>query len=149
MTLVTALRRPHRLVLVLVAVAVLFGLSACEAQAEQSDVALVNATRAANHAGLLHVDQALTDKARVLADQLAREGRLQHSANLASGVKGSWSLLGENLGYGQSIDGIHGLLLGSPRHFATMIDPRFTAIGVGVARSADGLYYVVEEYQAP
>lgn len=149
MTLVTALRRPNRLVLVLVAVALLFGLSACDLRAEQDDVGLVNATRAANHAGPLHVDAALTDKARVLADQLAKEGRLQHSADLSAGVKGPWSLLGENLGYGQSISEIHGMLVASPRHYATMIDPRFTAIGVGVSRSADGLYYVVEEYQAP
>lgn len=148
-TLVTAVRRPRRLLMALAVVALIFGLAACDVHAEQDDVALVNATRAANNAPALHVDAALTDKARALADQLAQEGRLQHSANLASGVRGPWSLLGENLGFGQSIADVHGLLLASAHHFATMIDPRFTEIGVGVAHSANGLYYVVEEYQAP
>ncbi len=36
-----------------------------------------------------------------------------------------------------------------PTHFAIMIDPRYTEIGVGITIAADGTVYEVQEYKAP
>ena len=47
------------------------------------------------------------------------------------------------------IDGIDHEVRRSPTHFAIMIDPRYTEIGVGITVAADGTVYEVQEYKAP
>lgn len=43
---------------------------------------------------------------------------------------------------------IHDRLAASPEHRANMLDPRFTHLGVGVARSPDGRVWVVQVFAA-
>jgi len=109
----------------------------------------VNDTRVALGRPPLRVTQELTAKAQALADRLAEEGKLEHSADLSSGIAQPYELIGENEGYGSSVEQIHSLLLASPEHHAIMIDPRFTEIGIGIAIAADGTIYEVQEYKAP
>ena len=109
----------------------------------------VNQTRESLGRPHVRVTEELTVKAQALADHLASTGQLEHSADLAAGIAKPFSLLGENEGYGGSVEQIHSLLVASPTHFAIMIDPRYTEIGVGITIAADGTVYEVQEYKAP
>ena len=109
----------------------------------------VNETRESLGRPHVHVTKELTVKAQALADHLASSGQLEHSADLAAGIAKPFSLLGENEGYGGSVEQIHSLLVASPTHFAIMIDPRYTEIGVGITVAADGTVFEVQEYKAP
>jgi uncharacterized protein YkwD len=63
----------------------------------------------------------------------------------------SWSLLEENVGSGSPADDLGAIQLGfqnSALHRANMLDPRVTAVGVGVAFSGDTIY-VTQEFLAP
>ncbi len=132
----------------LVAPLVLFA-AACNPRMQLDAIVRVNETRAALGRPPVRVTEELTRKAQALADQLAITGELAHSSDLAAGVARPYSLIGENEGYGETVEQIHTLLVASPEHFAIMIDPRFTEIGVGVAIAADGTVYEVQEYKAP
>ena len=68
---------------------------------------------------------------------------------MAAGITGPYGRLGENVGYGSSVEQIHTMLLRSPEHFSIMIDPRYTEIGIGITVGADGTVYEVQEYKAP
>ena len=140
--------RCRRLLLVLV-VPLVFVVAACNPVMQLDAIARVNETRAALGRPSVRVTQELTLKAQALADHLATTGELEHSADLSAGVARPYSLLGENEGYGQSVEQIHTLLLASPEHFAIMVDPRFTEIGIGITVTADGTVYEVQEYKAP
>jgi uncharacterized protein YkwD len=48
------------------------------------------------------------------------------------------SLLGENVSQGDSAESAHQGLMDSPGHRATMLDPRFTHVGIGVAPTNAG-----------
>ena len=102
----------------------------------------VNQTRESLGRPPLRVTEELTLKAQALADHLALTGELEHSADLASGIAKPYSLLGENEGYGGSVEQ-------NPRTSAIMIDPRFTETGIGISVAADGTVYEVQEYTAP
>ena len=141
------MRGQHLLALL---VAALLFVAACNPVMQQLDaVARVNETRAALGRPPLRVTQELTVKAQQVADHLAAIGRLEHSADLSSGIVGPYELIGENEGFGASVEQIHTMLLQSPGHFAIMIDPRYTEIGIGIAIAADGTVYEVQEYKAP
>ncbi len=43
-----------------------------------------------------------------------------------------WTYLGENVGYGPNVTSIFNALVASPGHYANMMDPDFTHVGVGV-----------------
>ena len=48
------------------------------------------------------------------------------------------SILGENVSQGDSAESAHQGLMDSPGHRATMLDPRFTHVGIGVAHTDAG-----------
>jgi len=142
------LRRPHLLALGLL-VPILFAVAACNPVMELDAIARVNETRAALGRPPLRVTVELTRKAQLVADHLAEIGGLEHSADLSAGVTGPYSRIGENEGYGGSVEQIHTMLIHSPEHFTIMIDPRYTEIGIGIRIAADGTVYEVQEYKAP
>jgi uncharacterized protein YkwD len=127
----------------------LFALLVSCNPAQIDAIRMVNETRAALGRPPLRVTDELTRKAQVVADELARTGQLVHSSDLSVGVSKPYSLLGENEGYGSTVAQIHEMLVASPDHFAIMIDPRYTEIGIGITIAADGTIYEVQEYKAP
>jgi cysteine-rich secretory family protein len=107
-------------------------------------VALANQARADKGLPALIADPGLTEKARSWAATMAAEARLYHST-VSDGVRSSWRKLGENVGQG-SPKGVHAGFLRSPAHYANMVDPAFTHIGVGVAPDGSGARYVTEVF---
>jgi uncharacterized protein YkwD len=110
----------------------------------QRVIALTNAHRTAVHLGGLTVNAKLTSSAQDYADHLAGDGAFSHTDGsvLASRVTAAgyqYRFVGENLAMGQSTPrNVVTAWMNSPDHRANMLDPRFTQMGVGVARRSDG-----------
>jgi uncharacterized protein YkwD len=81
------------------------------------------------------------------AERMAAEGRIYHNPDLGSEVGGWWKLA-ENVGFEQSVDGVHRLFMESAGHRVNILAPDLTEIGTGVA--TNGAYvYVVQVFRLP
>ena len=142
--------RRTRVALAALAGAVLVvALAACSP--EQDHIRdLANAARAANGRPALAQDTGLDDKATYVARSIAASHTLTHS-NLPDGAPPGWRKLGENIGYGPSIDAVQGAYMNSPPHRANILDPAFNHVGTGYATgrcptSSATCVYTVQEF---
>jgi uncharacterized protein YkwD len=96
-------------------------------------VYLINKARIAAHEPTLKVSTALSGLARVHSGLMAAKSSIFHTYNLGYVLRSfSWSLAGENVGMGPTIDLLHKAFMLSPLHRRNNLDPRFHRIGVGV-----------------
>lgn len=109
-------------------------------------VANINSLRSSLGLGSLSVDPALTAIATGWSQQLAQAGTLSHNPNLASQAPSEWETLGENVGVGPSEPSLQAAFTASPDHYANMVDPRFSQIGVSVVEPSAGIMYVTEDF---
>ncbi|HKY77700.1 MAG TPA: CAP domain-containing protein, partial [Acidimicrobiia bacterium] len=124
-----------------------FAVSALYPAAAQADtvsdeaafVAKINELRASKGLGSLQVNANLTDKARAWSAGMADAGKIWHST-LSDGVTENWKKLGENVGMGGSVDGLHRAFVNSPGHYANLVDPAFTHIGIGIVMGGSTIY---------
>lgn len=100
--------------------------------AENQFVDLINDERTARGLKPLAVQSDLVAGARFQADAIRDAGQLFHNPELASVVDGGWLKLGENVGYGSTVTGLHAAFMNSPGHRANVLDPHFTHVGLGV-----------------
>jgi uncharacterized protein YkwD len=93
---------------------------------------------------------ALNELARSWAGQLAMAGVLSHDAKFASRIRSSLSchLVAENVGVGAEASGIHSALMASASHRANLLEPTFTAVGVGAVRDQRGVLWIAQEFCA-
>lgn len=82
----------------------------------------------------------LTGDAQSHAREMASRGEIYHSGR-TSNLEG-WYALGENVGWGSSVDEIFSMFLDSPSHRANIVDRAWDSMGVGVASTEDGAVYV-------
>ena len=59
-----------------------------------------------------------------------------------------WRTIGENVGYGFSVRGLHRQFMGSAPHRANVLDPRMNQVGVGIIER-DGTLWVTEVFRDP
>jgi hypothetical protein len=111
---------------------------------EASFVAKINDLRAGLGVGTLQVDAGLVAKARGWAAGMAAAGKIWHST-LSDGITSNWEKLGENVGMGGSVDGLHAAFVASPHHYENLVDPAFGYVGIGIAMNGDTIY-VAEEF---
>lgn len=104
----------------------------------------INLQRSLRGLPVLIVDAQLTAKAVSWANHMASVGQISHS-NLADGITHDWRRLGENVGVGGTVEAIAVGLINSPAHFANMVDPGFTHVGVAVVVES-GRYFAAEEF---
>ena len=139
----TALGRRAIGAAVVVAVAVL--LTGCLSADQSSDAAMVNKERTADHLATLGTHMAAATKAQAWSQHMARTGVLEHTGGGTkvdpSGLTG-WCSLGENVGKGPTLAGVHKALMASPPHKAHILG-NFNQIGTGVYRSGT-TYWVTE-----
>jgi uncharacterized protein YkwD len=142
--------RRRRLLAVLGVVLVLVGLAGCESTAADRGrvLDLVNQSRA--QAGLppLRENYQLDVKADLWAQHIRDACALSHST-LSNGAPSNWQKLGENVGFGASIDQVHVAYMNSPGHKANILDPTFTQIGTAaVWGNCDGFrkVFTVQEF---
>jgi len=111
---------------------------------EASFVAKINDLRVSKGLPILVVNDNLVAKARSWAAGMAAAGRIWHST-LSDGITADWQKLGENVGMGGSVDGLHAAFVASPHHYENLVDPDFTTVGIGIAMNGSTIY-VAEEF---
>jgi uncharacterized protein YkwD len=57
--------------------------------------------------------------------------------------------LGENVALNTSMDDAHRRLMNSPGHRANLMNPTFTVVGMAVARTADGVGFITQDFVEP
>lgn len=100
------------------------------AAAETDFASRINALRASVSVPLLAGNADLNNYARWWARYMAESDNFTHS-DIGS-LLGEWSIVGENIGYGPSVQSIFNALVNSSGHYNNMVESRFTAVGVGV-----------------
>ncbi len=141
-------RRAAVVIAVLVAITTTVFTPAATAQGEAGNwLSQVNSLRASRGVAPLQVDGNLTGLAQSWADHLAAQGALSHASNLGAGVTSNWSKLGENVGMGGDVGSIMNAFVNSPAHYANLVDPAFTHIGIGVSYSG-GFQFVAHRFMA-
>jgi hypothetical protein len=111
---------------------------------EASFVAKINDLRISKGLPALEVNANLVAKARGWAAGMAAAGRIWHST-LSDGITADWQKLGENVGMGGSVDGLHAAFVASPHHYENLVDPDFGYVGIGIVMSS-GTMYVSEMF---
>lgn len=122
--------------------------TACTSGEEDHGTALVNQARASNGRSSLSSNVTLILTAQAWSQQLARNGSLSHRSPLSAGAPAGWRKLGENVGYGSSVDVVQGAFMNSPLHKANILDPAFNNLGLGVTVDGNGRRWVVQEFAA-
>ena len=126
---------------------------------EQQIVAATNRDR--QQAGLapLRVDPALTQAARIQADNMARLNRMEHDLpgvdqptlrDRARAVGYEYDFIAENIAFNYP-DGesVVGGWMASPAHRENLLNARYTDLGVAVAYNALGQPYYAQEFGHP
>ena len=135
------MRNSYRYLIMVLAVTVMVVGMAIPALAgpEGTLVSKINSSRAANGLAPLETYWDLTDDARAHSSRMMDQGSIYHNPALSS-VTGVWEKLGENVGVGANVQVLVDAFVASPGHFANIIDPSFTEIGVGVVWLDSALY---------
>jgi uncharacterized protein YkwD len=112
----------------------------------------VNRERATENLGPVKWDEALALAARRHASLMAKEENLVHQLpgelqldQRCARAGARFSRVGENIAVGPEIETIHTGWMHSPGHRANILEPRFTALGVGVVE-VKGELYAVEDF---
>jgi hypothetical protein len=113
---------------------------------EQYFVHQINALRASLGLGGLAVDANMIDLATAHTADMAGSGSLFHAPKLSIGVNGGWAKLGENVGRGSSAEIVWDAFVNSPAHYANLVDPSFTHIGVSVLWDGGGQLWTTQRY---
>jgi uncharacterized protein YkwD len=116
-----------------------FAVPAMAASAGQF-ISKINSSRAAAGLAPLESYWDLTDDARSHSNLMAERGEIFHSSNLGS-VTSVWENLGENVGVGIDVDGLHTAFMNSSAHKGNILG-NYNYVGVGVTETADGFIWV-------
>ena len=108
-------------------------------------VDLTNGLRAWYGGAPLEADRSLQRVAATWAAELAWNGYLAHNPSLSYQVDGWW-VLGENVGYGGSVEEVHAGWVNSYWHHANLVERSYSRIGVGVAYDGWGGLYIVQVF---
>lgn len=145
-------RRPLATLATVVGLFALLGTTAgCESTSVDRGevIRLVNQSR--TNAGLrpLKENFKLDLKADKWAQHLRDVCDLSHS-RLDDGAPDEWLKLGENVGYGGSIEIVHNAYLNSPGHRANIMDPAYTSMGAaavwGTCPDGSRRVFTVQEF---
>jgi uncharacterized protein YkwD len=72
---------------------------------------------------------------------------LQHS-DLKQGAPQFWTLLGENVGNGMSMEAIFDAYYHSATHLKNILEPRFTHHSIATVKAEDDVLWTVSEFAA-
>lgn len=107
-------------------------------------LALTNEDRARRDRAELRFAARLSRYARQHSEAMARKGIIFHSSEdrVRDALEGyGWSLAGENVGVGSSLDGLERAFMGSKLHRQNILRSVFEHAAVGIVRD-DGHYWV-------
>ena len=110
-------------------------------------LSLTNDDRAQRDKAALKLNAALSSYAKHHSRQMATKGYLFHTADLPSKLKGfDWSIGGENVGVGSTLDGLEGAFMNSPPHRKNILRTAFDHAAVGVIHSNGSFWVTVIFY---
>lgn len=112
--------------------------------AEAEFLSLLNEERAKVGLPALALDGGLQAAAAAQAANIASAGSLFHQDLVP--LLGPWRTVGENVGFGPSVGSINTALVNSPGHYANMVNPDFTHVGIGVVVTSDGRVWVSQVF---
>ena len=110
-------------------------------------VRLVNELRAQNGLRVLQVDPTLQQSVDRWTAGMAAQGRIFHNKNLMNELPPILSKVGENVGFGSTMEDIENAFVNSPGHLSNLLDPQWDAMAVGVVVSADGRMFITQQFQ--
>lgn len=104
---------------------------------------LINEERAAAGLGSLTSYDDLIDDARLQSHAMSDAGYLYHNPDLAEVTASeNWFKLGENVGYGPTVDVLHEAFMDSAPHAANVLKDVYNYIGVGATVDENGRIWV-------
>jgi uncharacterized protein YkwD len=128
------------------------GVSSASAAATQVSagamVSDVNQARGARGLRALSTDSSLAAVALAQARRMASRNTLYHNPNLANDVS-NYRWVGENVGYGPSLDAVQNAFMKSPSHKANIVDRSYTQVGIAAVRDGKGRTWVAQVFRAP
>jgi hypothetical protein len=145
-----ALKRPAAMLLTVALATGTISAFAAPARAgseESQFVSKHNAARSSRGIGTLSSKSDLVSVARRHSARMAAKGTIWHNPNLANEVGGNWTLLGENVGMGPSVDDLFQAFMDSQHHRENILERSYNQFGVGVVVS-DGTIYVTIVFAA-
>ena len=123
--------------------------AAAESDEEAEFVEALNSIRADLGLPELEWHEELASLGRDHAALMAEAGTIFHADPISEGFEGEWQKLGENVGVGAGVDVLVDAFVASPGHYANIVDPAFTHIGVGVVWEGAALYTTHRFLQPP
>ena len=144
-------RRRMALVFLLAAVLVSSGIAITPAHAGtglRSQMApLINDDRADKDRKALELDLELSRYAKRHSQDMADEGVLFHTSDLAAKLKGKhWSIGGENVGMAPSLRALEDMFMASTPHRRNILNREFDHFAVGVVESGGNVWVTVIFY---
>jgi hypothetical protein len=118
---------------------------------EATFVSKINALRTSKGLAALTPDAALAATACTWNDQMIAAGTISHDPNLAAAiasVSSKWRKGGENVGMGGTVDSLFDAFVASPGHYANLVDPEYTRVGVCVGRDPNGKLFTTHRFMA-
>lgn len=109
-------------------------------------VAKLNELRVARGLAPLATKGVLFDLARGWSGRMEGVKAISHNPGLSAQGPAGWKRLGENVGMGYDVQGLHDAFMASPLHFKNMVDPAFDSVGVGVVHAPDGQIFVTANF---
>jgi hypothetical protein len=113
-------------------------------------LAMVNAARNSEGLPAVNADAQLAAVAQAHAEAMRSNRRVAHDSgsgtplDRVTAANLSFAAIGENVAHASDAAHAHRALWASPSHRSNLLDPRFDAIGIGVARDDDGTLWVCE-----
>ena len=117
---------------------------------EATFISMINELRASQGLNSLTSHAELTTQARQWTQVMDDADDLHHAPDLSAGITADWQVLGENVGVHSihDIDALFQAFIKSPTHYANLVDPRFTHVGVGVVQADDGYVWTTHRFMA-
>lgn len=111
---------------------------------ERGFAADTNVARSKAGVGKLTLDPQLSKAARMHTREMIKRDLLYHTPNdkLTRRVT-NWTVLGENVGVGSTVDSLQQAFLNSPEHKANILFPQFKYMGIGSVRGHGRLWVTV------
>jgi len=116
---------------------------------EDEVIKLVNAERAKNGLGALKANWQLSRVARYKSQDMVNKGYFSHTSptygspfNMMESFGLKFSAAGENIAYGpRTPQEVMNAWMNSPGHRSNILNPSYTEIGVGLAKTKNGVSY--------
>jgi hypothetical protein len=102
----------------------------------------------------LYIDDSLSSLAQNYSSTLIQQQFLSHTdkqgntPNMRAKAAGILEAVAENLAVNSNLTQAQLCLQRSPAHLRTLVDPKWTRVGLGIVQNSNQLYYLTEEFSS-